>query len=101
MPEFNFLPDLEWTTMKRVDPELVEILVCPDTKLNVDLAPAETVEKINLAIKENQVLNVDGQSVKEALQDGLLREDDKIIYPVRDSIPVMLIGEGIPMEQFE
>ena len=87
--------------MKRVDPELVEILVCPDTKLNVDLAPAETVEKINLAIKENTVLNVDGQSVNDPLQDGLLREDDKIIYPVRDSIPVMLIGEGIPMEQFE
>ncbi len=87
--------------MKRVDPELVEILVCPDTKLNVDLAPAETVEKINLAIKESIVLNVDGQSVKEPLQDGLLREDDKIIYPVRDSIPIMLIGEGIPMDQFE
>ena len=87
--------------MKRVDPELVEILVCPDTKLNVDLAPAETVEKINLAIKENIVLNVDGQSINDPLQDGLLREDDKIIYPVRDSIPVMLIGEGIPMEQFE
>ena len=87
--------------MKRVDPELVEILVCPDTKLNVDLAPAETVEKINLAIKENIVLNVDGQSVNDPLQDGLLREDDKIIYPVRDSIPVMLIGEGIPMNQFE
>ena len=87
--------------MKRVDPELVEILVCPDTKLNVDLAPAETVEKINLAIKENMVLNVDGQSVNDLLQDGLLREDDKIIYPVRESIPVMLIGEGIPMEQFE
>ena len=87
--------------MKRVDPELVEILVCPDTKLNVDLAPAETVEKINLAIKENTVLNVDGQSVNDPLQDGLLREDDTIIYPVRDSIPVMLIGEGIPMDQFE
>ena len=87
--------------MKRVDPELVEILVCPDTKLNVDLAPAETVEKINLVIKENIVLNVDGQSVNDPLQDGLLREDDKIIYPVRDSIPVMLIGEGIPMDQFE
>ena len=38
--------------MKRVDPELVEILVCPDTKLNVDLVPAETVDKINLNIKD-------------------------------------------------
>ena len=53
--------------MKRVDPELVEILVCPDTKLNVDLVPAETVEKINLVIKENIVLNVDGQSVNDPL----------------------------------
>ena len=87
--------------MKRVDPELVEILVCPDTKLNVDLVPAETVDKINLAIKENIVLNVDGQSIKEPLQDGLLRENDKIIYPVRDCSPVMLVGEGIPMDQFE
>ena len=87
--------------MKRVDPELVEILVCPDTKLNVDLVPAETVEKINLAIKGKQVHNLDGQSIKDPLQDGLLREDDKIIYPVRDSIPVMLIGEGIPMDQFK
>ena len=87
--------------MKRVDPELVEILVCPNTKLNVDLAPAEIVEKINLAIKENIVLNIDRQSVNDPLQDGLLREDDKIIYPVRESIPVMLIGEGIPMDQFE
>ena len=65
------------------------------------MVAAETLDKINLAIKENNVLNIDGQSVKEPLQDGLLREDDKIIYPVRDSIPVMLIGEGIPMEQFE
>ena len=46
--------------MKRVDPELVEILVCPDTKLNVDLVPAETVEKINLAINEYNILNIDG-----------------------------------------
>ena len=33
--------------MKRVDPELVEILVCPDTKLNVDLVPAETVDTVS------------------------------------------------------
>ena len=49
--------------MKRVDPELVEILVCPDTKLNVDLVPTETVDKINLAIKENNILNIDGLSL--------------------------------------
>ena len=40
--------------MKRVDPELVEILVCPDTKLNVDLVPAETVDIINGSLRLEQ-----------------------------------------------
>ena len=87
--------------MEKVDPELVEILVCPETKGSVDLAPAEMIEKINLAIKEQQILNLDDRPVKKTLQDGLIREDGEIIYPVRDCIPVMLIGEGIPMKQFD
>ena len=28
------------------------------------------------SFRENNILNIDGQSVKEPLQDGLLREDD-------------------------
>ena len=55
--------------------------------------------EVNQAIAEGRILNVDGAPVNEPLQDGLLREDGKILYPVRDAIPVMLIGEGIPMDQ--
>jgi len=29
----------------------------------------------------------------------LIRADRKILYPIRDNIPVMLIEEGIPLEQ--
>tara|TARA_B100001250_G_C19615674_1_gene707053 strand:- start:533 stop:796 length:264 start_codon:yes stop_codon:yes gene_type:complete len=87
--------------MERIDPELVEILVCPDTKENVELAPVELIKKINLAIKEQQIRNLEDQPVEEPLQDGLIRDDGVIIYPVRDCIPVMLIGEGIPMKQFD
>ena len=87
--------------MERVDPELVEILVCPNTRENVDLAPLEIVEKINQAINAKRIRNVDDQPVTETLQDGLIRDDGKIIYPIRDCIPVMLIGEGIPMDQLD
>ena len=87
--------------MERVDPELVEILVCPNTKENVELASVEIVEKINQAISAKRIRNVDDQPVTEALQDGLIRDDGKIIYPIRDCIPVMLIGEGIPMDQLD
>ncbi len=87
--------------MERVDPELVEILVCPNTRENVELASVEIVEKINQAISAKRIRNVDDQPVTEALQDGLIRDDGKIIYPIRDCIPVMLIGEGIPMDQLD
>ena len=28
---------------------------------------------------------------------ALVREDDGVLYPVRDSIPIMLIDEAIPL----
>ena len=87
--------------MERVDPELVEILVCPKTREHVELASVEIVEQINQAISAKRIRNVDDQPVTEALQDGLIRDDGKIIYPIRDCIPVMLIGEGIPMDQLD
>jgi len=36
--------------------------------------------------------------VSEKLDGGLIRADRKILYPIREDIPVMLIEEGIPIE---
>ena len=33
------------------------------------------------------------------IEAGLIREDDAYLYPVRDEIPVMLIGEAIELSQ--
>jgi uncharacterized protein YbaR (Trm112 family) len=32
------------------------------------------------------------------LESGLLRADGKVLYPIRDNIPVMLIPESILVE---
>ena len=85
--------------MEKVDSELVKILVCPANRVRVSLVGREIVDRLNQAIAEERILKVDGDLVSEPLQDGLLREDGKILYPVRDAIPVMLIGEGILMDQ--
>ena len=87
--------------MEKVDSELVEILVCPANRGRVSLVGREIVDRLNQAIAEGRIMNVDGGPVSEPLQDGLLREDGKILYPVRNAIPVMLIGEGIPMDQLD
>jgi uncharacterized protein len=78
-----------------VDAELLAILACPETKQPVRLADDELVRRVNAAIAAGTLKNRDGQTVTEPIQAGLVREDGQYLYPIRDDIPVMLIGEGI------
>ena len=80
-----------------VDPSLVAILACPETHQPVRVADEATVAKVNSAITAGTVKNRDGEAVGEAIQTGLIREDGAYLYPVREDIPVMLIGEAIPL----
>jgi uncharacterized protein YbaR (Trm112 family) len=82
-----------------LDKELLAILCCPDTKQPVALADDALVQKINDAIDRGALKNKAQKSVTEKLDGGLVRADRKILYPVREDIPVMLIDEGIPLEQ--
>lgn len=82
-----------------VDPELLEILVCPENKTPVTLVDDETLGRINQAIREGRIKNRAGETVSEEIAAGLLREDQAFVYPVRDDIPIMLIDEAIPFDQ--
>ena len=82
----------------RLDPELLEILVCPETRQPVSLAPEGLLASLNQKIQAGELRNRGGQSVSDPLQEGLLREDGRILYPVDDSIPVMLIEESIEVQ---
>jgi len=82
-----------------VDQELLDILVCPENKSAVKLAGDDVVEKINDAIQAKSLKNRAGESVEEAIDAGLLREDGAYLYAIRDDIPIMLIDESIPMDQ--
>ncbi len=80
-----------------VDQELLDILVCPETKQPIRLVDADLLERINTAIDSGEVVNRGGVSVSERLEGALVREDDAVLYPVRDDIPIMLIDEAIPL----
>jgi uncharacterized protein YbaR (Trm112 family) len=80
-----------------VDASLVAILACPETHQPVHLADEATVAKVNAAVAAGTVKNRDGEPVSEAIEAGLIREDGAYLYPVREDIPVMLIGEAIPL----
>ena len=81
-----------------IDNELLAILCCPETKQGVVRADDTLINLLNERIRRGELKNKAGQPVSERLDGGLLRADKKILYPVREDIPIMLIEEGIPLE---
>ena len=81
-----------------IDQQLLDILACPETKEPVLLADEVLIARLNAAIETGTLKNRAGENVTEKIGGGLVRQDRKYIYPVRDDIPIMLIDEGIPLE---
>ena len=82
-----------------ISQELLDILVCPETKQPVVLAAADLLEKLNMQVQNRTLKNRSGETVSEAIDAALVREDQNYCYPIRDDIPVMLIDEAIPLDQ--
>jgi uncharacterized protein YbaR (Trm112 family) len=80
-----------------VDPELLEILVCPETRQPVTMAGDDVLAGLNERIRTSGLRNRGGDAVGKPIEEGLLREDGKVLYIVDDSIPVMLIEESIEL----
>ncbi len=84
-----------------IDSELLEILCCPETKQPVTLVEGEAIDRINEQIAAGSVKNRGGNAVEEKIDAGLLREDKRFLYPIRDDIPIMLEDEAIPFHEVE
>ena len=80
-----------------VSRELLEILVCPETRQPVAPAGAEVLARVNEKVRAGTLRNRGGDKVEKEVAEGLLREDGRVLYPVDDGIPVMLIEESIEL----
>ncbi len=78
--------------------ELLDILVCPETKEPVQLAGQAVITDLNARIERGEVKNRGGETVSEPIDGGLVRADGAYLYPIQDDIPVMLIDEAIPLK---
>jgi len=81
-----------------IDQELLDILVCPETKQRVRPADSDLLALLNTAIGTGKVVDRGGSAVQAKVEEGLVREDGLFLYPIRDDIPIMLIDEAIPLE---
>ncbi len=80
-----------------VDQTLLDILVCPETKQPLTIATAAVLESLNASIASGATQTRDGTPVSDPVDEGLVREDGNVLYPVRDGIPIMLINDSIPL----
>lgn len=83
-----------------MDKRLLSILRCPVTHKGLSILKKDKLEKVNAAIAAGQVSTLDGIQLEEPLDEALITDDGKRLYPVDDGIPVLLEGESIQAEQF-
>lgn len=84
-----------------INPDLLAILCCPETKQKVTVAEEAVIVTLNALVTRGGLKNKGNRPVTEPFEGGLVREDGTLLYPVRDNIPVMLIEEGIPLVQVQ
>ena len=80
-----------------VSSDLLEILVCPESRQPVAPAPEDVLARLNTQIASGSLRNRGGAAVENEIAEGLVREDGTILYVVDDGIPVMLIEESIEL----
>ena len=80
-----------------VDAELLEILVCPETRQPLSMAGADVLARLNAEVDAGRLKSRGGDKVGKRIDEGLVRQDGKVLYIVDDDIPVMLIEESIEL----
>jgi len=82
-----------------ISEDLLNVIVCPETKQDLVIADNDLVDKINSLIESGKLLNRSKQKIAETIDSGLIqKEDRKYLYPIRDEIPILLMDESIPLE---
>ena len=75
-----------------IDSELLEILVCPKTKGDLELIslPEEIREQLVEKYREHF------RDEEPVVEEGLYSPDSQLVYPIVSDIPIMLVEEALP-----
>ena len=75
-----------------VDPELLEILVCPKTKGSLELVDLPESVREGLVEKYREHF----RDEEPVVEQGLFCGDSNLVYPIVSDIPIMLVDEALP-----
>ena len=80
---------------------LLSILCCPMSHKGLNLARPDLLKKINIAISTGKLANRDGIILSESIKEALITDDEKVMYPMNDGIPMLLEGESVGLNQLD
>jgi uncharacterized protein YbaR (Trm112 family) len=80
-----------------VDPQLLGILCCPETRQPLREADATLVADLNQRIAAGAVQTREGRTVSTPCDGALVRADGRAAYPIRGQLPILLVAEAIPL----
>ena len=84
-----------------MDRALLDIICCPVTRTPLELLSERELARLNESIAARRVKNRDEAVVEEPLEQALVTRAGKLIYPIRDGIPVLLEDQAMPLGQLE
>ena len=73
-----------------MEASLLELLCAPTTHASLRLADAEELRSINRLIGSRLVRDLTGELLRSELETCLICDADRICYPIRDGIPVLI-----------
>ena len=81
------------------DKQLLDIICCPATHMPLRLMPETVLERLNGRIESGKLRYRDDSPVTEPMEQALMTEDERLAYPIRDDIPLLLEEFGILIAQ--
>lgn len=80
-----------------VDPELLDILVCPQSRapLTVVSLPTRVREELTARYREHF------RDEEPQVEEGLYCAESGLVYPIVSDIPIMLVDEALPASVLE